>query len=146
VARVPRGTVDRARDSRHQRAQQRIVGALLDGAQPGPHAREQLRAGERAVQVVVGADVELALAAAHGEQPRAADPGILAEGDAGTRGVHPARLAIDDHDVGRVLVERLQRRLRAAHGAGHVALGVQPGAGFRFDGTDQQHAGLAPPD
>ena len=58
VVRVPGGAVDRARDVLHQRPQQPVVGALLRRAQPGAGARDQLGAGERAVEIVVGAGVE----------------------------------------------------------------------------------------
>ena len=55
---VPGRAVDRARDVDHQRAQQRVVGALLGGAHAGARAGEQLGAGERALDVVVGAGLQ----------------------------------------------------------------------------------------
>jgi hypothetical protein len=58
VVRVPRRAVDRAGDVDHQRAQQRVVGALLRGADAGARAGEQLGARERPRQVVVGAGLE----------------------------------------------------------------------------------------
>ena len=58
VSGVPGGAVDRAGDVDHQRAHQRVVRALLRRPEAGAGAREQLAAGERAVQVVVGARVQ----------------------------------------------------------------------------------------
>ena len=95
VPRVPGRAVDRAGDGRHQRAQQRVVGALVDGAQAGARACEQLHARERPVQVVVGADVgdPAARRRRDREQPGAPQARVLAQGEAdrGRRRGRPAR-------------------------------------------------------
>ena len=85
VVGVPRRAVDRARDVDHQRAQQRVVGALLRRAHAGARAGEQLGAREGPGQVVVGAGVQRGdgglrvLAVGDREQPRLAQAGVVAQ-------------------------------------------------------------------
>ena len=148
VAGVPRRAVDRAGDRRHQRPQQRVVGALVHGAQARARPGEQLHARERPVQVVVGADVGDP-AAGRGrdrEQPGAAQPGVLAQRDADAGDVEAVRLAVGDHEIGRLLAQRRERGLDARDRPRGVPGRVQPRTDLRLGGADQQHARLAPPD
>ena len=72
----------------HERAQQCVVGALLGGAQAGPGAGQQLGAGERAVQVVVGAGIERVVRRAalglhgDGQHPRLLEARVVTQGAA----------------------------------------------------------------
>ena len=117
VVRVPGRAVDGARHVLHHRPHQRVVGALLGGAQAGAGAREQLGAGERPVQVVVGAGVEHRVGhpalGLHGDrqQPGLLEPRVLAQRAADVGGVELAG-AVDDHEVGGRLVERPTRLAR----------------------------------
>ena len=115
--RVPAGAVDRAGDVLHQGPQQPVVTALLRGAQPRPRSRDQLRARERPVQVVVGARVEHRVrhpplrGHRDREQPRIAQPRVLAQDPADRRRVQPGRVAVDDDEVDRLLLERRPGRI-----------------------------------
>jgi hypothetical protein len=108
---VPRGAVDRTGDVLHQRPQQAVVGALLGGAQAGAGASDQLGAGERAVQVVVGAGIERRVGhpAPGGDgdrqQPGVAEAGVVAQLAADLGGVEPGRVTVDDDEVDRLLLE-----------------------------------------
>jgi hypothetical protein len=115
-------------------------------AQARARPREQLHARERPVQVIVGADVGDAAArgSRDGEQPGAAEPRVLAQREADPGDVEPVRLAVSDHEVGRLLAQRRQRGVGARDGPGRVPGRVKPGADLRLGGSDQQHARLPP--
>ena len=119
----------------------------MDRVEARARAGEQLQPRERAVQVVVGADVARTAARRRRdrEQPRAAEPRVLAQREADGRDVGAVRLAVGDHEVGRLLAERGERRLGAADGTRRVARGVQPRADLGFGGADEQDTRLAPP-
>ena len=152
VAGVPRRAVDGARDGRHQGAQQRVVGPLLDGAQARTGAGEELRARERAVQVVVGAHVEPAVGRPGArrpgdrEQPGGAEPRIVAQRHADLRRLRARRVAVDDHQIRRLVPERRERAVGAVDRARGVPRRVQPGGDLRFGGADDQDPGASPPD
>jgi hypothetical protein len=149
VAGVPGGAVDRARDVDQQGAHEHVVGALLGGAHAGAGAREQLAARERAVQVVVGAGVQRGVGAAalggdgDRQQPRLAELDALPQPAADAGGVHAGRLAVDDHEVGGLLLEHLARGLGVADGARGVPGGAQPRCDLRLHHADHEHARLA---
>ena len=146
---MPGGAVDRAGDVDQQRPDEHVVGALLGGAHARPRPREQLPARERAVQVVVGARVERRVRpAALGrdgdrEQPRVAELDALAQRAADAGRVQPGRLAVHDHEVGRLVGQQLERGGGVAYGAWRVARGAQPRGDLRLDGADHEHARLA---
>jgi hypothetical protein len=107
---------------------------------------QQLGAGERAVQIVVGARVERRVGAAplgrHGDRQQ---PGLrqlqpLAQRAADPGRVQPGRLAVDDHQIGRLLLEQLERRGGVAHRPREVAGGPQPRRDLRLDHADHEHA------
>ena len=149
--RVPCRAVDGARHVDHQRAHDRVVGALLGGAQAGARPREQLGAGERAVQVVVGAGVERGVGGALGgrdgerEQPGIVGAMVLAQLAADPGHVEPARLAVDDHQVGGILVEGGERRADVADRAHGMTGGADPRLDLGLCQADHEHAGLPAP-
>ena len=150
--RVPGRAVDRAGDVDHQRAHQRVVGALLRGAQAGAGAGQQLGARERPVQVVVGAGVERgvrrALVGGDGErqQPCLLELRVGAQRAADARHVEPGGLAVDDHEIGVVLGERGLCRLDVADGPDRVPGRADPGLDLGLREPDHEHAGLPAPD
>ena len=112
VAGVPRRAVDRAGHGGQQRAQQRGVGPLLHRAHADTDAGQQLRTGERPRQVVVGAALadRVGRPARDGDQPRVPEPGIGAQRAGHGGGLARAPAAVGDHQVGRLVVERVERR------------------------------------
>ena len=116
VVGVPGRAVDRAGDVGHQRAHERVVGALLGGAQAGARPREQLGAAERAVQVVVGAGVERGVGRAllrgdrDREQPRVLEPRV-ARAARGTRRERRGRPARGRRSRGRPAPRRACQRV-----------------------------------
>jgi len=149
VAGVPGGAVDRAGDVDQQGAHEHVVRPLLGGAHPGPRAGEQLAAGEGPVQIVVGASVERGVSAAtpggdgDRQQPRVAELDALPQRAADARCVQPGRLAVDDHQVGRLLLDQLDGGGGVLDGPRRVAGGAQPRGDLRLDGADHEHARLA---
>ena len=148
---MPRRAVDGPRHVDHQRPHQGVVGALLRRAEAGAGSGQQLRARERAVQIVVGAGVEsrvrrpLVGGDRERQQPCLLEPLVGPQGAADAGHVEPGRLAVDDHEVGVVLLERLQRVGDVAHGAHRVARGTDPGLDLRLGEADDEHAGLPAP-
>ena len=100
------------------------------GAQAGAGAGDQLGAGERAVQVVVGAGVEHRVGhpALGGDgdrqQPRVAEARVVAQRPADLGRVQPGGVAVDDDQVDRFGLQRVTRReaRRTARGACPAAL------------------------
>ena len=124
---VPGRAVDRARHVLHQRAQQAVVGALLGGAQAGARAGDQLRARERAVQVVVGAGVEHRVGhpALRGDrdrqQPGVAQARVVAQQAADRGRVEAGGVTVDDDQVDLFGLELGDRpRRHAEPPAGHA--------------------------
>ena len=153
VAGVPCRAIDRPRHVDHERAQERIVGALLRRPQADARPGEQLAPRERAIHVVVGAGAERrvrhppAPRRAHDrEHPGLADPPVRAQRTAHPGRVEAARLAVGDHQLDRLLAERRERLAGPAHRPRRVPGRTQPRLDLGFGGADQQHAGLAPPD
>ena len=150
VLRVPGAAVDRAGHVLHQRPQQAVVGALLRGAQPGPGARDQLRAGERPVQVVVGARVEHRVGHpalggdGDGQHPRVPEPLVLTQHVAHLGRVQPRRVAVDDDQVDRLLLQRRPGRRGTPNRPREMPRGPQPGLDLGLGGTDDENPGLAP--
>ena len=148
VVRMPGGAVDRARDVDHQRAQQRVVGALLGGAHARSGAGEQLGARERALDVVVGAGLEHRRprrGCRRGPRRPAATPRPCGRRHAGRGSRRPGRLAADEDQLGGRGGERLQRRLRGGGRPALVAGRAQPGGDLRLDLPDEEERGLVPP-
>ena len=145
--RVPGRAVDRARDVDHQRAQERVVGALLGRVHAGARAGEQLGAGERALDVVVGARVQrgdgraAVVAVGDREQPRLPEPRVVAQQPAVRGGV----VAADQDQLGRRLGKILQGRLGVGHRAAVVAGRAQPRRRLRPDVVDDEQGGFVPP-
>ena len=71
---------------------------------------------------------------------------VLAQPAADPRDVEPARLAVDDHQVGGILVERGQGRLDVAHRPHGMAGGADPRLDLGLGQADHEHAGLPAPD
>ena len=69
----------------------------------------------------------------------------LAQRAADAGDVEPARLAVDDHEIGRVLVQRRERRLDVAHRAHGVAGRADPRLDLGLGQADDEHAGLPAP-
>ena len=122
------------------------------GAQPGARARDQLRAGERAVQVVVGARVEHRVGhpALGGDgdrqQPGVAEARVVAQAAADLGRVQAGRVAVDDDEVDRFLLQRGAGRGGTPNRARRVPRGAQPGLDLRLGGADDKHTGLAASD
>ena len=150
VAGVPGRAVDRARHGREHRPQQRVVGALLDGAQPRPHPGQQLRPRERPVEVVVGARLDRGLGAPAArrpdqrDHPRTAESRVLPQREARRGGVQPAGLAVDEHELRRLGLQLVERRGGAGGDARRAALGAQPRGELGLAHADQEHGGLTP--
>ena len=111
---VPGGAVDRARHVDHQRAQQRVVRALLGSVDAGADAGEELGAGERAREVVVRAGLQrldggtAVLAVGDRQQPRLAEPRVVAQGLA----ADGSGVAADEDQLRGRVGQRFERRLR----------------------------------
>ena len=61
------------------------------------------------------------------------------------RDVEPARLAVHDHEVGGLLVERGERGADVADRAHGMTGGADPRLDLRLGQADDEHAGLAAP-
>jgi len=106
---VPGRAIDRAGHVEQQRAEQRGVRALLHRPQARAGPGEELRAGERPMQVVVGADVEGGVGhpsprrSDDREQPGVAQPGIVTQRATHGGRIEAGRLAVGEDEVDRVL-------------------------------------------
>ena len=146
VAGVPGGAVDRARHVDQQGAHEHVVGALLGGAHAGAGAGEQLAAGERAVQVVVGARVERRVGAAALGRHRDREQPRVAQLDA-RRAARGRRPAASSPAGSRSTITRsagsrsssVERAGGVADGARRVTGGAQPRRHLRLDRADHEH-------
>jgi hypothetical protein len=118
-------------------------------ARTGACPRHQLAAGERAVQVVVGARGQRGVGhpALRGDrqQPRLVDAAVVAQRAADAGGVAPTSLAVDDHEVCRRLVDRGERGLHVADRAGVLPGAAQPGLDLRLGDPHHEDSCRAPP-
>ena len=110
----------------------------------------QLAAGERAVQVVVGARLQrgVGLAALGGDrqEPRLLEARVLAEHRAAVGDLDALGLAVDHDEVGRAVVQRGERGGDVGHRVRGVAGRAQPRLDLRLGRAGHEHAALTPAD